>query len=164
MRKAIPLSLGFILLAVSAGTSPAQNNSPEDMAVTEAVLSQANTIVLRQKLADAKSVAARGDLAGAAKLYQEAYELVQQIGSGSPVETAQAVSGLATTRLALARQAQSRGNFHEADTEVIQVLKVDPQNAAALDFKKHNDQTLAAMKGKMPDEETLREIPYLVND
>ena len=82
MRKAASLSLGFILLAVSAATSPAQTNSPEDMAVTEAVLRQANTIVLRQKLADAKSAAARGDLAGAAKLYQEAYALVQQIGSG----------------------------------------------------------------------------------
>jgi len=164
MRKAASLSLGFILLAVSAATSPAQTNSPEDMAVTEAVLRQANTIVLRQKLVDAKNAAARGDLAGAAKLYQEACTLVQQIGSGIDIETAQAVSGLASTRLTLARQAQSQGNFHEADTEVIQVLKVDPQNAAALSFKKQNDQMLAAMKGKMPDQETLQKVPYLVND
>jgi len=164
MRKAASLSLGFILLAVSAATSPAQTNSPEDMAVTEAVLRQANTIVLRQKLVDAKGAAARGDLAGAAKLYQEAYGLVQQIGSGIDVETAQTVSGLAATRLALARQAQSQGKFLEADTQVIQVLKVDPQNAAALSFKKQNDQLLADMKGKMPDQETVQRLPYLVND
>ncbi len=164
MRKAASLSLGFILLAVSTATSPAQTNSPEDMAVTEAVLRQANTIVLRQRLVDAKSAAARGDLAGAAKLYQEAYGLVQQIGSGIDVETAQTISGLASTRMTLARQAQSRGNLREADTEVIQVLKVDPQNAAALSFKRQNDQMLAAMKGKMPDQATLQQVPYLVND
>ncbi len=164
MRKAVSLSLGFILLAVSAATSPAQTNSPEDMAVTEAVLRQANTIVLRQRLVDAKSAAARGDLVGAAKLYQEAYGLVQQIGSGIDVETAQTISGLASTRLTLARQAQSQGKFHAADAEVIQVLKVDPQNAAALSFKKENDQMLAAMKGKMPDQATEQQVPYLVND
>ena len=164
MRTAASLSLGFILLAVSTATSPAQTNSPEDMAVTEAVLRQANTIVLRQELGDAKSAAARGDLAGAAKLYQEAYTLVQQIGSGIDVEAAQTVSGLASTRLTLAHQAQSQGKFLEADTEVIQVLKVDPQNAAALSFKKQNDQMLAAMKGKMPDQATLQQLPYLVNE
>jgi len=164
MRTAASLSLGFILLAVSAATSPAQTNSPEDMAVTEAVLRQANTIVLRQKLVDAKSAAAHGDLAGAAKLYQEACTLVQQIGSGIDVEAAQAVSGLVSTRLTLARQAQSQGDFLEANKEVIQVLNVDPQNAAALSFKRENDQMLASMKGKMPDQATLQQVPYLVND
>jgi len=108
--------------------------------------------------------AARGDLAGAAKLYQEAYDLVQQIGSGIDVETAQTIAGLASTRLTLARQAQSQGNFREADTEVIQVLKADPQNTAALAFKKQNQQMLDAMKGRMPDQETLQKVPYFVND
>ena len=164
MRKAVPLSLGLILLAVSAATSPAQTNSPEDMAVTEAVLRQANTIVLRQKLVDAKSAAARGDLVSAAKLYQEAEGLVQQIGSGIDVEKAQTISGLASTRLTLARQAQSQGKYLEADTQVVQVLKVDPQNAAAITFKRQNDQILAEMKGKMPDQETVQKVPYLVND
>ena len=89
---------------------------------------------------------------------------MQQIGSGIDVEAAQTVSGLASTRLTLAHQAQSQGKFLEADTEVIQVLKVDPQNAAALSFKKQNDQMLAAMKGKMPDQATLQQLPYLVNE
>ena len=76
------------------------------------------------------------------------------------VETAQTISGLASTRLTLARQAQSQGDYQEADTEVIQVLKVDPQNAAALAFKKQNDQMLAAMKGKMPDAADAATGPY----
>ena len=164
MRKAVSLSLGFILLAVPATPVPAQTNSPMDMAVTEAVLRQANTIVLRQKLVDAKSAAARGDLVTAAKFYQEAYTLVQQVGSGIDVEKAQTISGLASTRLTLARRAQSQGDLHEADTEVNQVLKVDPQNTAALAFKRQNDQMLAAMKGKMPDKATLQEVPYIVTN
>ncbi len=59
MTKAVSLSLGFILLLASAAALPAQT-SPTDMAVNQAVLDQANTIVLRQKLVDAKSAAARG--------------------------------------------------------------------------------------------------------
>ena len=69
MTKAAPLSLGFILLLAAAAMLPAQT-SPTDTAVNEAVLRQANTIILRQKLLDAKSTALRGDLPGAAKLYE----------------------------------------------------------------------------------------------
>src|SRR5271170_291015 len=105
MTKAVSLSLGFIFLVASAATLSAQS-SATDMAVNQAVLDQANTIVLRQKLTDAKAADARGDLPGAAKLYEDCYALVQRIGSGIDAETAQTISGLASTRLALARQAQ----------------------------------------------------------
>ena len=163
MTKAAPLSLGFFLLLAAAAMLPAQT-SPTDAAVNEAVLRQANTIILRQKLLDAKNTAARGDLTGAAKLYEDAYQLVEQIGSGIPEEKAQTISGLASTRLTLARQAQSQDDLHEAATQVNRVLKVDPQNAAALAFKKNNDRALASMHGKMPDEETQQKIPYIIND
>ena len=163
MTKAAPLSLGFILLLAAAATLPAQT-SPTDTAVNEAVLRQANTIILRQKLLDAKSTALRGDLPGAAKLYEDANTLVEQIGSGIPEEKAQTISGLASTWLTLARQSQSRGDLHEADTRVSRVLKVDPHNTAALAFKKNNDRALAALHGKIPDEETQQKIPYIVKD
>jgi general secretion pathway protein D len=163
MTKAAPLALGFILLLAAAGMLPAQT-SPTDAAVNEAVLRQANTIILRQKLLDAKNTAARGDLPGAAKFYEDAHTLVELIGSGIDAEKAQTISGLVSTRLTLARQAQSQGDLHEADTQVSRVLKVDPQNAAALAFKKNNDRSLASMRGKMPDEATLQQIPYIVND
>ena len=67
--------------------------------------------MLRQKLEDAKAAVARGDLAGAAKLYEEPYALVDQIGSGIDAETAQTISGLVSTRLELARQAQDTGDL-----------------------------------------------------
>ena len=74
MTKAVPLSLGLFLLL--AATAPVQaQTSPADTAVNEAVLRQANAIILRQKLLDAKNTALRGDLPGAAKLYEDAYHV-----------------------------------------------------------------------------------------
>ena len=163
MTKAVSLSLGFIFLLASAAPMPAQTSATDD-AVNQAVMRQAYTIELRQKLLDAKTVFTRGDLPGAAKLYEDAYSLVQQIGSGIDAETAQTISGLADTRLTLARQAQAHGDLREADTQVSRVLKVDPQNAAALAFKKQNDQMLVAMKGKMPDATTLERVPIVANE
>ena len=163
MTKAVSLSLGFIFLVASSAMLSAQS-SPTDMAVNQAVLNQANTIVLRQKLADARSAGARGDLTAAAKYYEEAYELMQKIGSGIDAETAQTVSGLVSTRMQLARRAQANGDLREADTQVKRVLAVDPKNQAAIAFKKQNDQMLAAMRGKVPDAQTLAQMPAIVND
>lgn len=163
MTKAVSLSLGFLVLVASASALSAQTSST-DMAVNQAVLNQANTIVLRQKLADAKSAAARGDLNTAAQDYDQAYGLVQQIGSGIDAETAQTMSGLVSTRMQLARQAQGNGDLREADIQVKRVLTVDPKNQAAIAFKKKNDQMLWAMRGKMPDVATLEQIPAIVTN
>ncbi len=110
MTKAVLLSLGLFVLAAFPGAASAQT-SAADLAVNRAILNQANTIVLRQKLEDAKAAAARGDLTGASKLYEDAFTLVLEIGSGIDAETAQTVSGLASTRLELARQAQATGQL-----------------------------------------------------
>ncbi|MGA2853994.1 MAG: hypothetical protein ABSE90_07690, partial [Verrucomicrobiota bacterium] len=140
MTKAVLLPLGFLFLLTA--TLPAQTNSATDMAVNRAVIDQANTILLRHKLEDAKGAAARGDLSGAAKLYEDAKALVDQIGSGIDAETTQAISGLSATWLELARRAKINGDLRGADTDVTRALKVDPHNAAALSFKKENDQTM----------------------
>ena len=66
---------------------PRRTITAADAAVNEAILRQANTIVLRQKLSDAKAVAQRGDIVNAAKLYQESVTLADQIGSGIDPET-----------------------------------------------------------------------------
>ncbi|HLZ53748.1 MAG TPA: hypothetical protein VKS19_04640 [Verrucomicrobiae bacterium] len=164
MRKAVSVSLGFILILAGTLMSPAQTNSPTDMAVSEAVLRQANTVVLRQKLVQARDAAARGDLVVASRLYEDAYALVQLIGSGIPDESAQTISGLVSVRLELAREAQRQGNLREADVQINRVLKVDPQNPAAMAFKKQNDRMLAALRGKVPDDATLQEVPLIAND
>jgi len=162
MTKAVLLPLGLVLLLATA--LPAQTPSAAGMAVNQAVLDQANTILLRHKLEDAKSAVARGDLAGAANLYEDAKALADQIGSGIDAETAQTISGLVATRLELARRAQHDGNLLEANTQVARALKVDPHNAAALDFKQKNDQIMVAMKTRMPDPAVLEQIPQVLND
>lgn len=160
-KVALPfLFLGLVALATLPAAAQAQDNSTA-IAVNEAVLRQANTIVLRQKLAEARAVSQRGDVAGAAKLYQECCDLVQKIGSGIDAEAAQAVSGLTSTRLTLAREYQSHGDYRNAQLQVQQILKVAPKNPEALAFKKQNDQMLEAMKGRMPSKETLDEVPQI---
>ena len=159
MTKAVSVPLGFFFILAGTLLSPAQTNNAADLAVSEAVLRQANTVVLRQKLVEAKDAAARGDLAVAARLYEDAYSLVQQIGSGIDAESAQTISGLVSVRLELAREAQRKGDFREADTQINRVLKVDPQNPAALAFKKQNDQMIAAMRGQVPDDATVQQAP-----
>jgi len=156
MTKAALLLFGLAALVALPATAPAQDNSTA-IAVNEAVLRQANTIVLRQKLAAARNAMQAGDMVTGAKLYQESCDLVEQIGSGIDLEAAQAVNGLATTRLALARDDESRGDLRDADTQVQQVLKVDPKNPDALAFKKQNDEMLAAMKGQIPSAATVEQ-------
>jgi hypothetical protein len=163
MTKAALISLSFIFLLASAPALRAQS-SATDMAVSEGVIRQANTILLRQKLAAASTESAHGDLTGAAKDYEDAYTLVTEIGSGIDAETAQTISGLTSTRLQLARQAQANGDLIEAQTQVNRVLKIAPQNQAALAFKKQNDQMMAAMHGKVPDQATLEQVPAINND
>jgi len=156
MTKAALLIFGVAALVALPATVPAQESSTA-IAVNEAILRQANTIVLRQKLAEARTKEQRGDTAAAAKLYQESCELAQKIGSGIDNEAAQAVNGLTTTRLAIARADQARGDYREADVQVKQVLKMSPKNPAALAFKKQNDQMLAKMKGRIPSAETVEQ-------
>jgi type II secretory pathway component GspD/PulD (secretin)/tetratricopeptide (TPR) repeat protein len=158
MIKAALFTLSLAALLALPATATAQDNAVT-LAVNRAVLNQANTIVLRGRLADARATAQRGDIRGAAKQYQEAFVLAQQIGSGIDAETAQAVAGVVSTRLALAREAQSRHDLIEADTQINQVLKVDPKNSVAIIFKQQNDQMLVAMKPHMPDAETIETIP-----
>jgi hypothetical protein len=149
MTKAAPLSLGFFLLLAAAAMLPAQT-SPTDAAVNEAVLRQANTIILRQKLLDAKNTAMRGDLTGAAKLYEDANTLTEQIGSGIPEEKAQTISGLASTRLALARQYQSQGNLLEAATQVNRVLKWTRKMPPLLPSRRTMTERLLPCSAKCP--------------
>jgi Mg-chelatase subunit ChlD/capsular polysaccharide biosynthesis protein len=68
------------------------------MAVNEAVYRQANHITLREKLADARAAQDHGASATAAKLYDEALNLEQKIGSGVDAEREQTVAGLAAVR------------------------------------------------------------------
>src|ERR1039458_8184817 len=163
MMKAATLPLALSLLLTAAPASKAQT-PPQETAVNEAVYRQANRITLRQKLADARAAQDRGALPTAAKLYDDSWDLVQKIGAGVDAEREQTVAGLATVRLELARAAQRHGDYKEARTQVDDVLRVDPTNAAAIEFKAGNEKLLADQRGKIPSEAVTSQVPAIIEE
>ncbi len=163
MMKAATLSLALILLFAAIPASEAQT-PPQEAAVNEAVYRQANRITLRQKLADARAAQERRALPSAAKLYDDAWELVQKIGSGVDAEREQTIAGLAAVRLELAHAAQRKGDYKEARTQVDDVLRVDPANAAAGELKSANEKLIAEQRGTIPSEEVRSQVPAIVEE
>ena len=80
-------------------------------------------------------------------------------GPGVDAERDQTVAGLAAVRLELARAAQRHGDYKEARTQVDDVLRVDPTNAAAIEFKSGNEKLLAEQRGKIPSEDVRSQVP-----
>ena len=160
MIRSYRLSLGFALLIASAVGVCAQSSSPTDAAIKEAVVREYNTKVLQQKLAEAQETHRRGDLPTAAKLYEDSYTLVQSIGPGNlGAETDSVIQGLTDVGLTLAQDAQRRHDWNEADVRITRVLKVNPKSAQALEFKRANDKTLAAMVGMTPSRDVIEKVP-----
>src|SRR4051794_32894284 len=117
MIKAATFCLGATFLLVTAtatfGQVPAQ-----DTATSEAVRRQAARITLREKLAAAATAYQRHDLPTAAKTYDEAWGLVQQLGPNPGPESDATIAGVAKVRMELARDAQHAGDLRGADTNV----------------------------------------------
>ena len=162
--KAATLPLGLTLLLAAATVCQAQVPAQET-AINEAVMRQANRIALRQKLAEAYAAQQRRDLANAAKLYDDSWALVQSIGAANvESEAAQTRAGLSAVRLELARAAQGRSDYRDANVQIIDVLRVDPSNAEALDLKRANEKLLAEQAGHIPDQETQSRVPGIVKE
>jgi type II secretory pathway component GspD/PulD (secretin) len=163
MIKTATLPVGLIFLLATAPASWSQAPA-EETAINEAVYRQANVVTLRKKLAEARAAQDRHAPVAAAKLYDEAWDLVQKIGSGIEAERAQTIAGLAAARLDLARAAQRRENFQEAEAQIKDVLRVDPSNAAALEFKRGNAKLLAEQRGTIPSPETQAQVPAVLEE
>jgi type II secretory pathway component GspD/PulD (secretin)/tetratricopeptide (TPR) repeat protein len=152
--RTVGLLLYSILLASAQTTI-----SPTDDAVRESVRRDAAKIELRQKIADAQAAQRRGELSGAAKLYEDALALIDKISTGVELEYREVVKGIATVRAALAEQAMRRGDFAEADTHINRVLKLDPRNEAVLVLRQKNEQEKRRAVGMRPSQTTLSQIP-----
>jgi general secretion pathway protein D len=165
MIKAAHLYLGLSLVVAPVPALLAQS-AGEDLGIAsnEAVYRQANRVKLREKLVAAATARDRQDLATAAKLYDDAWELVGSIGPGVEQEARMTQLGLGTVRLELARTAQRRGDYREADRQVKDVLRVDKTNQQALEFKAGNDKLLLEAKTHMPSPEVEGTIPALVEE
>src|SRR5262245_48983220 len=161
----LTVALTAICLSALAVTALGQpQTTPVQTAEDEAIKRQADTIALRQKLADAQSAHRRGDTVAAAKLYEDALVLVQRIGSGIDDETTQTKNGLITTRYELAKAAQRQGDVAGADAQITRALKIDPKNLQLLEFKQNNDARLAAQKGFTPSPDIIARVPEVRED
>jgi type II secretory pathway component GspD/PulD (secretin)/tetratricopeptide (TPR) repeat protein len=164
MIKAASLPLCLTLLLAAAGVAYAQAPAQET-AVNEAVMRQAEHVLLRQKLGDALAAQERHDLVNAAKLYDAAWDLVLKVGIPNvEPEAAQTRAGLAAVRMELARTDQRHGAYREAGLEVDDVLRTDPGNAEALGFKHANDKIIQDMRGHVADNATLSQVPTIMNE
>ena len=162
MIKAAPKLLFFaVALAALAATAPlrAQTDSGDiDMAAREAVRRQADSILLRQKLAEAQAAQQKKDFSAAAKLYENCYKLAQDIGSGVEPEAQATVNGLVAVLMELTRQAQEQQDYATADEHLTRILIVDPNNQMAQLAKRENDRMLAAQAGHVPSPELVQRL------
>ncbi len=161
MNPSLPIGLAVLLTAatVSYGQAPVQ-----ETAINHAVMLQASHITLRQKLVEANAARERRDLPTAAKLYDDSWTLIQQIGTGVDPEITEVRAGLALVRLELASAAQRRGDYKEAAVQLDDVLRVDPSNAIALDMKRNNQKLLAEQAGRIPHDEVKARVPDLMKE
>jgi type II secretory pathway component GspD/PulD (secretin)/tetratricopeptide (TPR) repeat protein len=158
-------TVGVCLYLAIAIAASAQTASPAQAAEEESVRRQENTILLRQRLAQAEVAQKAGDNASAARLYQEAYSLSQRIGVvGVEKETQKVVAGLSDVQLRLAQQAQNQGDLASAETWVNRILAVDPKNQAAQNYKKTILKLREAQKGRIPSDELKARVPEMASE
>ena len=137
MIKASFTSLLAALCLLQPGAASAQV-PPTDSAINEAIRRQADTIVLRQRLIEAERATASNELPLAAKLYEDALSLHRRIGSGVDAEGVRAAEGMTQVRTELARQAQARHDYREADVQLNRVLTIAPDDLVATELKKNS--------------------------
>ena len=157
MSKASSL-LGALFLCIATHSAFAQSAAAPN-AEEEAVRRQEKSIHLRKTLESARNARRIGDLSTSAKLYEEAWNMVESLGSAVDVERSEAMAGFTDVRISLAERAAHDGEYKEVDTHLSRALKVDPNNLRARNLKIANDKLLAEMLGRTPSEATLGLLP-----
>lgn len=122
---------------------------------------------MRIQLHKAQGLEANGQLTDAAKVYQEAYEIIPRVQIGKAdveVDKKAVLAGLSGVRLKLARQAAAKGDYLEANQQLDLALKRDPNNPQLLQARVEFDKAQALLKGKTPDAATVALAPALEKD
>jgi general secretion pathway protein D len=136
--------------------------SDSEAAVAESVRRQAAKVMLRQQIAEAQAAENRRDTPTAARLYSKCWDLILSIGTDVDQEIQVVRSGAGRTHMDLAYAAQRAGNLHEADVHIKELLRIDPSNVAALDFKANNDKLILAAIPNNPSPETEALVPSIL--
>src|SRR5207247_2566193 len=128
-KPMIKAATSYLVLFLLCGSQIKLAAQPSALSTAseEAVRRQADTIQLRRVLAEARETRGSGDLAGAARKYEEALALVQRVGVGIDKERDETISGFVAVRLELAQKAQKRGDLGEAEAQIRRALRVEPR-------------------------------------
>jgi len=100
-----------------------------------------------QKLSRAQAAEARHNLPEAATRYDDAWVLVQSIGTGVDEEREQTRAGLGRVRLELARNAQKAGHLRDADKQIKDLgIKTPSRRSLASSMSGGNQQKIVIGK------------------
>ncbi|MDB4691248.1 hypothetical protein OAH23_12605, partial [Verrucomicrobia bacterium] len=153
-----------LVIAVSAVCSVTAQ-SVDQLSNREKAIREEAVIALRIKLEQAESsrneAKARDELLKTALLYEEAVNHLNKVGPIAAVEAERqrTVEGMAEIRLKLADKFQKAQKFYEADQEAVRILKLDPSNEGALQFKAANDKLILRYTGRQPSRDAITKIP-----
>ena len=151
--------------AVFVAVLIAQGQNVQTLVQEEAVRRKEATIVLQMKIDQALARQSDGDLLEASLAYEDAVRQLELIGDIPQVAEQRllVLAGMAEVRLKMAELYQRQGGWglYEADREVVRVLKLDPQNEQAQQFKAGNDRLIAENRGKIPSREVIEELPEI---
>ena len=150
----------FIRVLLVCGSFQVALGQTSNPLAEEQVRRQEKAVVLRNTIKSAHAASDQRDLATAAKLYEEAWQLSEELGRAVDVEAERndAANGLSESRLALAVAAQHAGDYREAALQVNRSLRANPGNARARAFKADNDQRLADVANRLPSEDALAKL------
>ncbi|MCS1408932.1 MAG: Type II secretion system protein D [Verrucomicrobia subdivision 3 bacterium] len=151
------------LTVAVAATMTAIGQPTQSLVQDEIVRREEALIILRMKLEQAEALKVEGELMKAALMYEEAVRQLELVGEIPQVEAERerTLAGMSSVRLKLAAINQRNNELVEADKQVVRVLKLNPNDGAALKFKEANDKLLAQNRGKAPSRETLSLMPEI---
>lgn len=152
------LGVTAVWLVISQPSFGQSAGTAIDEATKESIRRQASKVDVRAKLAKAQDALKAGKNAEAARLSEEALQLLKGINSGVESELAASTSSLAVARLQLAQQAQRGGNLLEAEKQVDRVLVVDSANKEAQEFKRNIEKVKTQLAGRTPSPEVLSSL------
>ncbi|MBI5773541.1 MAG: hypothetical protein HZA89_07345 [Verrucomicrobia bacterium] len=166
MTRTALIAIGLAcLLTPPAARAQSPGAAGVKAAEEEAFRRQEMGMLLDIALGKAQAAQKQKEFAAAAKLYEECSLYVKRLGADNvPVQAGQVVNGLTASRLALAYDAQKRGEFAEAAGEADKIIRFDPGNKQAAEFKVFNQKVEQAHRGRIPSKPVRAKAAEFSND
>lgn len=141
MRIIAQAAIGLLLVLRHSGLGQQDATNPQPATVdatNRATRLQVRIKELHSLVASAQQAQRRGDLVAASKIYEDALEKTKEIPNGSE-KGIELLNDVITTRIQLAEQAQRRGDFPQADAQIMRLMAIAPEDPRVLAFRETNE-------------------------